>query len=158
MARSWPGATHDDASNALFRVAASLEVLRHDCEDAGGKRHVKETVSLLAPALQILEVLVEGQEGLILVVLACDVRTEVAEVLERLLNILRRGLDVGLDSLQIFLVVHLGSRIADDFDVLWQELVAVLGRMLVASVNVSFRMDSALTRPNRAGNCTMLAF
>lgn len=131
---SCPGATHNDTGDALCGVAASLQVLRDNCEDTGGESHVEKTVCLLAPLLQVLKVLVEGEEGVVLIVLARDICAELAEVLQHLLHILCRGLDIGLDPLQVLLVVHLGSGIADDLDVLGQELVAVLHRQVSTTI------------------------
>lgn len=101
-------------------------MLRDDCEDAGRKGHVEEPVRGLLAPLEVLEVAVECQEGLVPVVLARDVGTDGAEVGELLLYLLRRRLDVRLDAAEVLLMVHPCTCIADNLDVLWQELVTVL--------------------------------
>ncbi len=101
-------------------------MLRNDGEDAGRQSHVEESVGLFPTLLKILEMLGQLQERLISVVLARDVGAEGAEILQLLLDILGRGLDVGLHPAQVFLVVHLSPGIANDFHVLRQELVPVL--------------------------------
>lgn len=125
-----PESTYNNTSNALGRVAAPLQVLRHNGEDTGRQCHVEQPMCLLAPLLQLLQVLVEALERLVLVVLSGDVGAKLAEVLEHLLHILSRSLDVRLDSAEVLLVVHLGSGISDDLDILGQELVAVLRGLL----------------------------
>lgn len=119
-------ATYNDTGNALCGIAASLQVLGDNSEHARRQSHVKQTVCLFAPLLEVFQMLVEVQEGFILVVLAGHIGAELAEILQHLLHIFGRGLDVGLDSAQVFLMVHLCSGIANDLDVLGQELVAVL--------------------------------
>jgi hypothetical protein len=118
--------TYDDAGNALGGVAALLQVLGDDGEDAGREGHVEQAVGLGPALLELLEVLVEGVEGLILVVLSRDVCAQVAEVVQLLLDLLGGGLHVGPDATDVLVVVHLGARIADDLNVFGQELVAVL--------------------------------
>jgi hypothetical protein len=71
-------------------------------------------------------VLLQLNEGLILVVLARDVRAEAAELFQLLLKLLCWCLDVGLDALEVLVVVHLRPRISDDANVLGEEVVAVL--------------------------------
>lgn len=93
-------------------------------------------MGLGATSLELLQVLVKPEEGLILVVLAGDVRAELAEVLELLLNFLGGGLDVRLDTLQVFLVVHLRARISHNLDIFGEELVAILDIFLLALVVV----------------------
>jgi hypothetical protein len=65
-------------------------------------------------------------EGLVLVVLAGNVCAVTAELLQLLLELLRGCLDVGLDAPEVLLVVHLRPRISDDANVLGKEVVAVL--------------------------------
>lgn len=50
-----------------------------------------------------------------------------------LLGLLGGGLDVGLYSLEIFLVVHLRARITDNLDIFGEELVAVLQCVLMVA-------------------------
>lgn len=98
-----------------------------DCgEDAGGKRHVEDAVVLLAALLELGHVLLQLNEGLVLVVLAGDVRAKADKLLELLLHFLRWGLDVGLDAFEVLLVVHLCARISNDANVFREEVVAVL--------------------------------
>lgn len=150
-------ATYNDTGDTLCRVAASLQVLRDDCEDTGGKGHVEQTVCLLATLLKFLEVLVQGEERVIFVILARDIGAELAKVLQHLLHILCGGLDVRLDPLEELLMVHLGSGIANNPDVLGQELIAVLQRWISTVVgDIISKSRRALTRPNRAGNYTRL--
>lgn len=65
--------THNNPGDTLGRVAALLQMLRNNCEDAGRKSHVKQPVSLGAALFNFGQVVVENLEGLILVVLARDV-------------------------------------------------------------------------------------
>jgi hypothetical protein len=65
-------------------------------------------------------------EGLVLVILTRDVRAVATELLQLLLELLCWCLDVGLDALEVLLVVHLCSRISDDANVLGEDVVAVL--------------------------------
>jgi hypothetical protein len=124
------GSTHDNSGDTLGRIAALLQVLGDDREDARGERHVEQPVRLFPSLFQLLQVLVELLERLILVVLARNIGTEGAERLELLFDVLGRRLDVRLDAPQVFVMVHLCSGISDDFDVLWKELVSVLSLLL----------------------------
>lgn len=141
-------------------------MLGHNGEDAGRQRHVEQAVCLLESLLQLLDVAVEPEEGLILVVLARNVGAEAAELVKLLLGLFGRRLDVRADSPNVFIVIHLGSGIADDPDVFWQELVAVLHfRVLLVAAcappeagcgrrNVACCFCRiSLTRPKRAGYC-----
>jgi hypothetical protein len=101
-------------------------VLRNSDEDAGRESHVEDAVGLLAALLEALEVVAELNERLVLVVLSRDVRAEATELLKLLLHILCGGLDVGLDPLQVLVVVHLRARISNDANVLREEVVSVL--------------------------------
>lgn len=130
--RRRPSGTYDDPRNAPGRVAASLQVLGHDCEDAGRERHVEEPVRLRLSLLEVLEVRVEVLEGIVLVVLPRNISAEGAEVIQLLLHVLGGGLDVRSDSPNVLLVVHLGSGISDDLDVLGQKLVPVLPGVLAS--------------------------
>ncbi len=84
--------------------------------------------------------LVELQERLVTVVLPRHVCAELRELLQLLLDVLGRGLDVRLDATNEFVVVHFCPRIADDLDVLGEELVAVLRRRSVMSVPSRVRL------------------
>ncbi len=98
-----------------------------DCdEDTGRKSHVEYPVVLLLALLNLLHVLLKLDEGLVLVVLARDVRAEFAELVQLLLQFLCGGLDVRLDALEILLAVHLRACISNDVDVLREEVVSVL--------------------------------
>ena len=120
------GETHDNTSDAVLWVAVLLQLLRDNREDTWWQCHVENTVVLLSSLFQLIEVLAQGDKGLILVILTRDVCADFQEVLELALDLLGWSLDRGLNSLQELLVVHLSSRIADDLDVLRQELVAEL--------------------------------
>jgi len=122
--------TYNDSCNAVLWVAVLLEVLGNWDEDTWWEGHVEDAVVLLPASLKLLKVLVQLLEALVLVVLAGDVRAHLAEALQLLLRLLGRGLDVGLYSLEIFLVVHLCARISDNLDVFGKELVAVLQKVL----------------------------
>jgi hypothetical protein len=119
-------ATYNDARNAVLGIAVALQVLRNGNEDTGRESHVEYPVVLLATLLKLLHVLLELNEGLVLIVLAGNIRAEAAKLLQLLLQFLCRGLDVGLDALEVLLMVHLRPRISDNADVLWEEVVAVL--------------------------------
>jgi hypothetical protein len=93
-------------------------MLGDDGEDTGREGHVEDTVGLGAVLLNLLESLVESLERLVLVILTGFVCAELAEVLELLLNLLGRGLHVGLDPPQVLLVVHLCAGISDNLTVL----------------------------------------
>lgn len=75
--------THDNASKTRLGVAVALQLLGHGDEDTGGKRHVEDTILLLglAALFHLLKVLVEVDERVILVVLAGNVRTQLAELI-----------------------------------------------------------------------------
>ena len=70
--------------------------------------------------------LVKLLEALILVVLSGDVGAQFAEFLELLFALLCWGLNERLDALQVFVMVHLGTRVANDLDIAREELVAIL--------------------------------
>lgn len=48
---------------------------------------------------------------------------------------IQKGFDIGPDSSDIFIMIHLGASISDDLDVLGQELVAILRMREVWSEN-----------------------
>lgn len=77
----------------------------------------------------------KGDEGFILVVLPRYVGAELAEPIQLLLELLGRDFDIGPDSSDIFIMIHLGASISDDLDVLGQELVAILRMREVWSEN-----------------------
>ena len=118
--------TYDDTSEAIPRVAVALQLLRHSNENTGGKSHVEDSVLLLLTLLDLIEVGVEVDKGLILVILARNVGAVFAEVVEQFFNLLCRNLDVGSHTLQVVFVVHLCPGISDNLDVLGEEFVAVL--------------------------------
>jgi hypothetical protein len=118
--------THDNTSNALGRIAVALQVLRHGDEDAGGKSHVEHPVRFLATLLKLLHMFLELNERIILIVLAGDVGAEAAELLQLLLDFLRRCLDVGLDAAKVLFVIHLRPGITHDLDIFGKEVVSVL--------------------------------
>lgn len=68
----------------------------------------------------------KGDEGLILVILPGYVGAELAKTIQLLLELLGRDFDIGPDSSDILIMVHLGASISDDLDVFGQELVAIL--------------------------------
>ena len=119
-------ATYDDPSQTLLGVTVALQLIGDGNEDARGQGHVEDTVLLLLALFDLVEMLVEVDERIILVVLTGDVGAHLAEVLEELLDFFCGHLDVGLDALEVFFVVHLCPRISDNLDILGQELVAVL--------------------------------
>lgn len=119
-------ATYDDTGQPIFGVAVALQLIGDGDEDTGRESHVEDPVLLLLALLDLIEVLVEVDEGLILVVLTGDVGAQLAEVLEELLDLFCRHLDVRLDPLEVLLVVHLCPGISDNLDVLGEEFVAVL--------------------------------
>jgi hypothetical protein len=119
-------ATYDNTRNAVLGIAVALQVLRDCNEDTGRKSHVEYPVVLLAALLDLLHVLLKCDEGVILVVLARNVRAEFAELVQLLLQFLCRGLNVRLDALEVLLTVHLRACISDDVDVLWEKVVSVL--------------------------------
>lgn len=118
--------TYNDTSDATRGVAALLEVLRDDRENTWGKSHIEKTVGFGLSLLEVLKVLVKTEEGLVLVILARDVGAEIAKLIELLFHLFGRCLHVGSDAADVFVMVHLGSRIAHDANVLGEELVAVL--------------------------------
>lgn len=118
--------TYDDSCDSLFRVATPLQVLRNNGENTGRQSHVEQPVSLGTTLLQLCQVLIQVLKRLVLVVLAGNICAETQEMLKLLLNLLCRGLDVRLDALQIFFMIHLSTSIPNDFDILGQKLVSEL--------------------------------
>lgn len=118
--------THNNSRNAILWIAVTLQMLRDCDEDAWWERHVEYPVSLAAALLELFEMLVQLNERLVLVVLARDVCAIATELLQLLLKLLCRCLDVGLDALEVLLVVHLRPCISYNANVLGEEVVAVL--------------------------------
>lgn len=118
--------THNNSGNAVLGIAVAFQVLRHCDEDAGRKSHVEYPVSLLAAILDICQMLLELLERFVLIILPRDVRAQATELFQLLLEILCWCFDVGLDALNVLLVVHLCSRISDDANILGEEVVSVL--------------------------------
>jgi hypothetical protein len=118
--------THNDTSNTVLGIADLLEVLGDNGEDARRQSHVEETMGLGSTFLELFQMLVQDNEGIILIVLAGDVGATGAELLELLLRLLGGGLHVRLDTSEVLIVVHLGASISDDLDILREELVSVL--------------------------------
>jgi hypothetical protein len=102
-------------------------VLRNNGEDTRRERHIEQTVVLRAVRLNLLEVLLQALEGLVLVILTRDVSAELCELFELLLSFFGGSLYVGLDASNVFIVVHLGTGISNNLDILGEELVSVLG-------------------------------
>ena len=73
--------TYDNAGHTAGGVAVPLQLVGHSSENTGRKSHVKDAVLFLLALLDLLEVLVEVDKGLVLVVLARDVCTQLAEAL-----------------------------------------------------------------------------
>ena len=90
-------------------------------------------------------------EALVFVVLTGDVRAHASKLLQLLLNLLGRSLDVGLYPLEVLLVVHLRARISDDLDIFWEKVVAVL--KIWSGEAREDHIGGVLTSPKRAGNC-----
>jgi hypothetical protein len=141
---------YNDSRNAVLWVAVALQVLRDWDEDARWERHVEYAVRLLATLLELLEVLLQLLEGLVLVVLAGNVCAEAAELVQLLLDLLCGYLDVGLDALEVLVVVHLRPCITNDAEVLGEEVVAVLD---ARSMGAQLVLVGTHTRPKSAGNC-----
>jgi hypothetical protein len=76
-------ATYNNTSETALGVAVALELLRNSNENTWRQGHVEDTVGLLSLAalLDLLEVLVQVDKGVILVVLAGNVGAEVAELI-----------------------------------------------------------------------------
>jgi hypothetical protein len=68
-------ATYNNARDAVLGIAVALQVLRNGDENTGRESHVEYPVVLLATLLKLLHVLLELDEGLVLVVLARSRRT-----------------------------------------------------------------------------------
>lgn len=117
---------YHNASDTLGGVAALLQMLRDNGEYARRQSHVEKAVRLRLADLQLLNMLVQALERLVLVILPRDVGAQTAEVVQLLLDLFGWRLHVGPDAANVLLVVHLGSCIADDFDIFWKKLVAVL--------------------------------
>ena len=124
-------------------------MLRDRDEDAGWECHVEHPVCLLPTLLELLQVFPQGDERVILIVLAGYVCAEAAELVQLLLEVLRRCLDVGFDAAKVLFVVHLRPGITDDLDILREEIVSVLCGALTS---VPVRGVLLLTRPKSAGN------
>lgn len=119
--------TYDNPGIALLGVAVLLQLFRYGNENAGRQGHVEDAIILLLALFEFLQVSVEVDEGLILVVLAGDVRADFAELLQLLLDLFGGHFDVRLDSSQKLCVVHLCPGIADNLNIFREEFVAVLG-------------------------------
>lgn len=72
-------ATYNDACNTIPGVAVLLEVFRYCDENAGRQCHVEDSVLRLLALLELLHVLVEGDERFVLVILTRDVRADLGE-------------------------------------------------------------------------------
>ena len=72
---------YDYSSDAALGVAVALQVLGNCDENTGREGHVEYPVGLFAALLDFLHVLLELNEGIVLVVLARDVGAEAAELL-----------------------------------------------------------------------------
>ena len=70
--------------------------------------------------------LVELLKWLVLVILTGNICADLAESIELFLDLLSGCLYVGSHSLEVLLVIHLGSCISDDFNVFWKKLIAIL--------------------------------
>ncbi len=134
-------------------------MLGHDGEDAWRKGHVEQPICLFPALLEVLHVLVELSEGFVSVVLARDIGADRAEVVQLLLYLLGRCLDVRPDPAQVLIVVHLSPSIADDLNVIGQELVPVLlrGARGQRVARLRPRTIDRLTRPNKAGNYELVS-
>lgn len=97
--------------------------------------------------------LVKLLEGSILIILTSDVCADAGELLKLLFNLFGGSLDERLDSPKVFGVVHLSSSIANDLDVLWEELVAELMEVSEDALVD----DGLLTKPKRAGKVFFFA-
>lgn len=75
-------------------------------------------------------------ERFILVVLSGNISAHAAEIVQLLLHLLCWCLYVGLDSLEVFLMVHLRPGISHNLNIFGKEIVSVL----------AVRLDSANTR------------
>jgi hypothetical protein len=95
-------------------------------------------------------VLLELDEGVVLVILPRNVCAEAAELFKLLLDLLCGCFDVRLDALEVLLVVHLCPRISDDANVLGEEVVAVLYEWSATRDLIAVKPR---TRPKSAGNC-----
>lgn len=122
-------ATYDNTGQTVLGVAVALQLIGDGNEDTGGQSHVEDAVLLLLALFDLVEMLVEVDERIILVVLTGDVGAHLAEVLEELLDFFCGHLDVRLDTLKVFFVVHLCPGISDNLDILGEELVAVLKKI-----------------------------
>jgi hypothetical protein len=136
----------NDTSNAVLGIADLLEVLRDNGEDTGRQSHVKETMGLGSTLLELLQMLVQDNEGLVLIVLTGDVGATVAELVKLLLRLLGGGLHVRLDTSEVLIVVHLGASISDDLDILREELVSIQAkergvRLLFSEITRSSKHD-----------------
>lgn len=75
--------THNNASEASLRIAVALQLLGHGGEDTGWQCHVEHAVLLLRLAfvLDLLKVLVQVDKTIILIILAGNVGTHLAELI-----------------------------------------------------------------------------
>lgn len=107
-------------------------MLRDNGKNTGRQSHVEKPMGLFSSLLEVFQMLVEMLEGLVSVILSRYIGAERAELLQLLLNILGRRLDIRLDPAQVLIMIHLGTSIADNLDVLGKELIPVLQLGLVA--------------------------
>lgn len=68
----------------------------------------------------------EIDERFILIILAGDVGAHFAEATQLLLHLLSWGFDVLLHPPEVFLMIHLRTRVADDLDIFGEKVVAIL--------------------------------
>lgn len=75
--------THNNASETALGVAVALQLLGHSGEDTGRQCHVEDAVLLLrlTVVLDLLEVLVQADEGIILIILARNIGAHLAELI-----------------------------------------------------------------------------
>ena len=116
----------DDTVVAPLDVTLLFEVFRYGDEDTRRKSEVEYTVAYVLVRVlgfDLFQCLVQLLERLRVVVPAGNVAGESFELLEGSLNLsVAFGLlDVRSDTLVIFSVIHLSTRIPNDFDIIGEE-------------------------------------
>jgi hypothetical protein len=121
--------SYNDSGNTLGRIADLLQMLADRNEDGWRQGHVEDSVCLCLALFELLQMVLQVDEGFVLVIQARDVRTHATELLQLSLHVIGWRLHVRLDAREVFGAVHLGPGIADDLDPGGEEFITILLRL-----------------------------
>ena len=127
-------------------------------ENTWRQGHVEDPILRHPPMLNLIEVPAEIPKWSVLIVFARNVRTVRAETGQLVLHLLAGDLDVRCHASQEFRVVHLGSSIADDFDILGEEVVSELSESVFILLWKAMRANEdcylqVRTKPGTGESC-----